>query len=101
MGVANYVYVVIGFEIEKEEYEEYEERYIHEDFEVYQVYNDMSILPVFGRHIKKSYYDYIIDFVFPLTPKDLQDEIDFTRKLMEGVVDNIGDLKLYIIGGCG
>mgnify|MGYP001199062593 FL=1 len=104
MSVSNYVYIVIGFEIESEEAGDYEENrdFSKKGFNVYRSYEDTYFPPVFGRSIKGCYADaeYIEDFPFSLTPKDLQDEIDFTRKLMEDVVDDIKDLKLHVVAGC-
>tara|TARA_Y100000310_G_scaffold260958_1_gene270107 strand:- start:610 stop:933 length:324 start_codon:yes stop_codon:yes gene_type:complete len=104
MSVDNYVFIVIGFEIEESEIEKYEnftDRKKGFNVErIYEIESDEIKSVVFGRTIKK--YDEgmcLVDFDFALTTKDLEDEIDLTREMMEEIVDDIKDLKLHIVGG--
>ena len=101
MGIDNYVYMMVGFEIEPSEEEKYW-RLEKKGFDVHSTgYEENHQQCVFGRVLEGFYERCNPDIFSSFSAEEIKDEIDFTRKLMEGVVDLTDkDLKLYFISGC-
>ena len=100
------VNIVIGFEVELTKEKDFE--YYMEDFDVKGMEfiwlgeGDENRPYIIGRILKSSYFDAgPEDLSCSFSPKELQEEIDFTRKLMEGQIETDREIKLYITYGWG